>query len=253
MSYTIHQLATLSGVSVRTLHYYDEIGLLVPVRQSDNGYRVYTEAEAVQLQQILFFRELDFSLEDIKRIINSPDYTILEALKAQKKMLLLKQARLAKLVRTVTHTITSMTKQQSIKDEELYNAFDDADVKQYQAEVKQRWGTTDAYRQSQQKVSKMTKQEMDELKRKTEQLTAAIAEAMDKGPGHVEVQALIAKHYEGINFFYACDLVMYKNLAAMYVNDPRFKAYYEKFRIGLAHFMFEAMEWFVDHARAKMK
>ncbi len=253
MPHTIHQLATLSGVSVRTLHYYDEIGLLVPVRQSDNGYRVYTEAEAVQLQQILFFRELDFSLEDIKRIITSPEYTIIEALKAQKKMLRLKQARLEKLIQTVTHTITSMTKQQSIKDEALYNAFDDTDVKQYQAEVKQRWGTTDAYRQSQQKVSKMTKQEMAKLKADGKIFTETIARAMDKGIAHPEVQALIAKHYEGINFFYTCDLTMYKNLAAMYVNDPRFKAYYEKFRIGLAQFMFDAIEWFVDHPAVKMK
>ncbi len=246
MSYTVNQLAQLAHISVRTLHYYDEIGLLEPSSVMKNGYRSYEEKELIRLQQILFFRELEFTLEDIKRMLNRPNFSVVEALRDQKKLMQLKQNRLTNLVKTIDKTIRTMTKNQKMNDEEMYDAFKDEDVKQYQEEVRERWGNTEAYKQSQAKVSKMTKKEMDKLKEDGKKFTEELAKAMDKPIDSKEVQALIQKHYDGVNLFYTCDLQMYRNLAQMYVDDPRFTAYYDKFRPGLAVFVRDAIFHYID-------
>ncbi len=246
MSYTVQKLAQLAGITVRTLHYYDEIGLLKPSVVKSNGYRYYEEAELVRLQQILFFRELEFSLEDIKQMLNRPGFSVVEALREQKKLIRLKQARLEKLIHAINTTITAMNSNQKINEKEMYDVFKDEDVKQYQDEVKERWGNTDAYKQSMKKVSKMTKAEMQKLKEDGEKHTAAIASAVDKGADHPDVQELIKKSHDGINFFYQCSYEMFRNLGKMYVEDPRFTAYYEKFRPGLAVFMRDAIAYYCD-------
>ena len=115
MGYTINQLATLAGVSVRTLHHYDAIGLLKPSHLLPNGYRQYEEAEWLRLQQILFFRELEFPLDDIKRIIQAPTYSTVAALREQKKMFKLKQQRLEQLIKSIDKTIKTMTQQKPIE------------------------------------------------------------------------------------------------------------------------------------------
>jgi len=139
-----------------------------------------------------------------------------------------------------------MTKQQKMKDEELYDAFKDPDVKQYQDEAKERWGNTEAYKQSMKKVGKMTKAEMEKLKKDGELFTQKLAAAMDKDIKSKEVRELIKQHYKGIQFFYDCPLEMYRNLGKMYVDDPRFTTYYDKHRKGLAVFMRDAIAYFCD-------
>lgn len=246
MSYTVQQLATLASISVRTLHYYDEIGLLTPSSIAKNGYRHYEDKELVRLQQILFFRELDFPLEEIKRMLNRPDFHVIEALRDQKQLMLLKRKRLDGLIRSIEKTIMTMQTSTPLQDEELYDAFKDEDVKQYQDEVRQRWGDTDAYKQSLARVRKMTKQEMEKLKADGKAFTKTLADAMDKAPTDPTVQALIAEHYKGIQFFYECPLTMYRNLGQMYVDDPRFTAYYDTFRPGLAIFVRDAITHYCD-------
>ncbi len=139
-----------------------------------------------------------------------------------------------------------MTTKQHLKDNELYDAFKDDDVKQYQDEVKARWGNTEAYKQSTARVSKMTKAEMNKLKADGKAFTEELARSMDKPIDHPEVQTLIKKQHEGINFFYDCDYTMYRNLGQMYVTDPRFTAYYDKFRPGLAVFVRDAIAYYCD-------
>lgn len=246
MNYTVQQLAKLAHVSVRTLHYYDQVDLLKPSFVAKNGYRYYQQKELIRLQQILFFKELDFSLKDIQSMLSKPDYSVVEALKDQKKLMRLKKDRLDELIKSIDKTIKNMTNNQKIKDEELYDAFADDDVKQYQQEVKDRWGNTDAYKQSMAKVSKMTKAEMEKLKADGKALTQKIADNMDKGFDNPDVQELIAQAHQGVNFFYECSLEMYRNLGNMYVADPRFAAYYEKFRPGLAKFMQQAINYYCD-------
>jgi len=246
MPYTIKQLALLANISVRTLHYYDEVGLLKPQR-TKNGYRQYEKQELLKLQQILFFRELDFSLEEIIKIIEKPGFDIIEALNKHKPLIKLRQKRLEKLIKTINKTIKYMKKEQTIKDEELYDAFKDADIKQYQQEVKKRWGNTGAYKQGMYRVSKMTKVEMEKMKEDGKKFTQLLADSMDKDIHDESVQALIAEHYKGIQFFYDCPLEMYRNLGNMYVADPRFAAYYDKFRPGLSVFMQNAINVYCDN------
>ncbi len=246
MGYTVNQLAQLAHISVRTLHYYDEIGLLKPSSVMKNGYRFYEEKEFIRLQQILFFRELEFTLDDIKRMLNRPNFSVLEALRDQKKLMQLKQTRLTNLVKTIDKTIRAMTKNQKMDKEEMYDAFKDDEVKEYQEEVKARWGSTEAYKQSQTKVNNMTKKEMDKLKEDGKKFTEELAKAMDKPIHSKEVQALIQKHYDSINFFYDCNLTMYGNLARMYVEDPRFKANYDTVKPGLAEYLQKAIQYYTE-------
>lgn len=248
MSYTVQKLATLAHISVRTLHYYDEIGLLKPSTIANNGYRYYEEKELIRLQQILFFRELEFPLEEIKHMLGRPDFSMIEALRDHKKLIKLKRERLDGLIQTIDKTIKHMTNQNKLNDEELYDAFKDDDVKEYQEEVKQRWGNTEAYKQSTLKVSRMTRGQMQKLKDDTRAHTQAIADSMAKGIDHPDVQALIKKSHEKINFFYECSLEMFRNLGKMYVEDPRFTAHYEKFAPGLAVFMRDAIMYYCDHS-----
>ena len=246
MAYTISQLAKMSGVTPRTLHYYDQIGLLKPVKSEKNGYRLYEERELLQLQQILFFRELNFSLADIKKIINQPDFVISQALQDHKKLIRLKQKKLEKLIKTIDKTINHMSKHKKIKTEELYDVFKDDDVKNYQEEVKKRWGNGQAYKQSMARVSKMTKSEMEAMKKQAKIFTQQLADAMDKKVTNTEVQKLVEQHYQGIQFFYNCPIDMYRNLGQMYVDDSRFTAYYDKFRPGLAKFVRDAINVYCD-------
>lgn len=249
--YFIQQLASLAGVSVRTLHYYDEIGLLTPDHIKSNGYRYYGEKQLLLLQQILFFKELEFPLDEIKRILKSPHFDMETALQEQKKMLVLKSKRVEKLIQTINKTLRSMKQDEKLQDEELYDAFKDDDVKQYQQEAKDRWGNTDAYKQSMARVGKMTKAQMQKLKEDGKAHTQMIADNMHKGVEHADVQALIEKSFQGVNFFYDCSLEMFRNLGKMYVEDPRFTASYEKFAPGLAVFMRDAIAYYCDVKEGK--
>ena len=198
MRYSVNQLGQLASISVRTLHYYDEIGLLKPSLVAKNGYRYYEEKELIRLQQILFFRELDFPLDDIKRMLNRPDFDIVAALRDQKKLMQLKKSRLNGLIASIEKTIISMTTNQEINHDEMYKALEDDDVKQYQAEVQQRWGDSDAYKQSMARVSKMTKAQMDKLKADGKVFTQKLADSLHLSPTSDEAQKLVAQHYEGI-------------------------------------------------------
>ncbi len=251
--YSVKQLSQLAGVSVRTLHYYDEIKLLNPSMVKKNGYRFYGHKELVRLQHILFFRELDFSLTEIKNIVDRPQDQIIQALQDQLQVFKLKQKRGESLIKTINATINRMTTKQKINDPIRYDAFDDEEVKRHEAEVKARWGNTKAYEQSQARLRQMTKEDVERLKADGLALTAAIAREMPKGVKSDEVQALIKKHHQGIERFYDCDLFMYRTLADMYVEDSRFMAYYENVSPGLAEFMHQAMYYYCDQQKNILK
>lgn len=250
MAYTINRLAELAGVSVRTLHYYDEIGLLKPSRIRSNGYREYAEAELLRLQQIMFFRELDFPLAEIKRVMASQRFDMRAALADQRRLIELKKKRLTGLIATIDKTIKKLNDEDTMNDEELYDAFSDEEQKQYAAEAKERWGTTEAYKQSQERLKKMTKADMAKLKEEGDRFMKVVAATMDKGATSPEFQALIDQHYNSLRIWYEPNLTMYRGLANMYVADPRFTAYYEKYAPGLAQVMRDAMIAYCD-AREK--
>lgn len=246
MKYTVHGLANLSGVSVRALHYYDEIGLLHPAEVARNGYRYYTQKEVLQLQQILFYRELDFSLEDIKKIITSATFDRLTAFKDQEKLLTLKKKRLEKIIRAIQKEIRQLKGGEYMiqKNDNIFQSLDDKQLKEYAEEAKKRWGNIDAYKQSVNRTKHGTKEDHKRIEKEGRELTAAIAKAMSSEFTSPTVQALIEKHYQYIGQFYDCPLKMYKNLAEVYVEDDRFTQYYENFAPGLAKFMNNAITYY---------
>jgi DNA-binding transcriptional MerR regulator len=246
MLYTVQQLASVAGVSVRTLHYYDEIGLLKPSFIKENGYRYYGAKELVRLQQILFFKELDFPLEEIVRLIDSKDFRAIEVLKDQKKLLGLKKDRIEKLISTIELTIKKMKGGETMNTDDLFASFDDKELVENMSEAKKRWGDSDAYRQSMKRVRNWTKKDYEEFKKKGNEFTQKLAEAMDEEIKSDKVQALIKQHHKGIEYFYKCPMEMYRNLGRMYVEDKRFTAYYDKFRPGLAKFVCDAIAYYCD-------
>lgn len=244
MKYTIKQLAKLAHVTVRTLHHYDAIGLLSPQRDPDNGYRMYSENDMLLLQQILFFRELDFDLEEIKRIIYAPDFDIRLALTQHKNLLKLKRKRITRLIYTIDNNLDSMQNNQSA--DQMYNPFDDADIKKYQSEAKFRWGHTKEYAESMKRVKQMTKAQMDQLKIDAKKFNDDVVAIIEFGPESDEAQEKIAQHYNNLRTFYEPNLELYAGLAQMYIADPRFAAYYNAHHPDLAQFMHDAMMVYIQ-------
>jgi DNA-binding transcriptional MerR regulator len=242
MKYTIAKLASAAGVSVRTLHYYDEIGLLVPASfGDDNGYRYYNENELLRLQQIMFFRELEFPLAKIKEIMSSPDFSSLEALENHRQILLSQKNRLGKLIKTIDITITNIKKGKSMTTNDLYNGFDKAKMEEYQKEAEERWGNTEAYKQSVARVAKMGKAGLAKVAAEGKEIEQELARHVGESVDTVIVQELIARHRKQISNFYDVSDEMYRGLAEMYMSDPRFTKHYDDVRPGLAQFVYDAI------------
>jgi len=244
MSYTVKQLAKAAGVTVRTLHYYDEIGLLKPSFLKENGYRCYEQKELVKLQQILFFRELDFALEDIVQIINAPGYKMLEALAEQRTLLEMKRARLDGLLVTIERTMNKLKEGRNMSTDELFATFPESQIEQYKEEVKAKWGRTDAYKQSIDRTKRWTKEDFERIKGEGQAITLSLAKLMEKGVAHAEVQAQIERHFQHINQFYDCSYEMYRNLGTMYSEDPRFAENYNTVASHLAEFIRDAIAYY---------
>ena len=244
--YTVKQLAKLANISVRTLHYYDEIDLLKPSVVRENGYRYYGNQELVKLQQILFFKELEFPLAEIKKMLTAPNYSSLEALNDQQHLLEMKKVRIDGLINTIKKTINNLKGGEKMNNDDLFDSFDEQEIEKYKKEAQQKWGHTDAYKQSVQRTKGWTKTDYKRVKAEGEALARQIANAMDKGLKDPEVQALVTKHYNAIAQFYDLPYEMYRNLGKMYVQDQRFTAYYERFRPGLAQFLCDAIAYYCD-------
>lgn len=247
MEYSIRQLAKQSGVTGRTLRYYDSIGLLRPVRADRNGQRFYDDAARLRLQQILFYRELAFPLEDIKAMIDHPKFDLVESLRGQKRMLLERRTNLNKLIASIDATITHMNDQTNPSDDDLYGGFtleEKTKLKEYEKEAEQKWGGTEAWKESQRRAKGFTKDDWDAIKNETDaNLWALIAlMAEGKAPESDEVQAEVAKHRAGINRFYDCTDGVYRGLADMYLADDRFAAFYRKYHADLPEFLSRAMK-----------
>ncbi len=254
MPYTVNKLAKIAGVSVRTLHYYDEVGLLKPSAIQKNGYRVYEEPELLLLQQILFFRELEFSVQEIKRILSSSTFDLRQALRDHRALIELKKKRLSGLIKTIDTTLKKLDQDTPMDDQdmkELYETFGEDTMKQYADEVKQRWGDTDAYKQSMERYSKTTKADLEKYKHDSDVFMKKVAVTMDKGATSPEFQALIAEHFKSLSTWYEPNFEMYRGLAKMYVDDPRFTAYYENYRSGLAKVFSEGMMYFIEQNEPK--
>ncbi|USN52642.1 MAG: MerR family transcriptional regulator [Candidatus Nomurabacteria bacterium] len=254
MMYTVNQLAEKAGITPRALRHYDRIGLLKPAEIAKNGYRQYSENELIRLQQILFFRELDFPLEEIQKMIDHPRFDLADAFRYQRGLLELKRKRLGAIIKSIDTTLTSM-QDDNITDQErdLYGSLSDEEIRQYKNEAKARWGGTDAYKQSQERYAKFSKEEIAEIKEAGEVLCRELADAVERGiaPESDEFQALVQRHFEGINVFYDCSMEIYRGLADMYLQDERFADYYRKFHQHLPEKLVEGMRFYADKKEGK--
>jgi DNA-binding transcriptional MerR regulator len=247
--YSISDLAELAGVTIKTLRHYDKIELLKPKLRKESGYRYYGREEMLRLQQILFFKELDFPLNEIKLIMNDRSYNPLIQLKLQKQNLLNKVKRYKKLLCTIDKTINEFENNQGneimITDEELYEGFSKEQSESYRKEAIERWGA-DEVLQTEMNIKKLGKEGWKLLKQKGEKINLALAKLMDKYPEHPDVQEQIIIFHDYLDNFYQVSPERLLCLGKMYVEDKRFTDNYEKYRPGLAIFLNKAIEYYVS-------
>jgi MerR family transcriptional regulator, thiopeptide resistance regulator len=243
MAYTVKQLADLAGVSVRTLHYYDALGLLKPRARSANGYRRYGEEDAARLQQIMFFRELGFGLAETGRIISNPEFDVLAALEEHRTLLEQRAARTRALLRTVDKTIRKMKGETGMDIKEYYQGFSDAEAEQYRKEARARWGEK-TIADSEARVAKMGKEKFAAIQAEGGAIFQAVADNMAKGAASKEVQALVANWRQWLENFahYSDEAVL--GLGRAYSQDERFAKYFARFGQDVPAFLTRAIEYY---------
>ncbi|HNY10477.1 MAG TPA: MerR family transcriptional regulator [Candidatus Wallbacteria bacterium] len=248
MSYTVKDVAELSGVSIRTLHHYDNIGLLAPAGKSEAGYRQYSDEDLEKLQQILFFRELDFALAEIASIIENPDFDRRQALIGHKTALVRKKERLEAMIRSCDQTIKAIERGKNMQKKEMFDGFDETKIEEYRKEAREKYGKKEVD-ECEARTSKYTKGDWSEVNALANDIYEKIAGFMRKkiSPSAAEVQKQVARHFSMINEkFYTCAPEVYRGLGDLYVDDDRFASFYDKFENGLAKYMREAMHAYCD-------
>ena len=245
MSLTVGAVARLAGVTVRTLHHYDEIGLLRASDRSDAGYRRYADADLERLQRILFYRELGFGLDDIRTVMTDAHADAIGHLRRQHAMLRDRIRRLERMAAAVEKAMEATTMGVNLTPEERLAVFGDFDPDQHAAEVEERWGDTDAYRESQRRASRYTKADWERIKAQGQAAVEQVVSAMSAGKPADSPDAMdgAEAHRRQIDdAFYACSYELHVGLAEMYIADPRFTATYEKIAPGLARYLHDAIK-----------
>ncbi|MFF4764471.1 MerR family transcriptional regulator [Streptomyces sp. NPDC001292] len=244
MSYSVGQVAGFAGVTVRTLHHYDDIGLLVPGERSHAGHRRYGDADLDRLQRILFYRELGFPLEEVAALLDDPEADPGAHLRRQHNLLTARIEKLKKMAEAVEHAMEARRMGIDLTPEERFEVFGDHDPEQYADEVQQRWGDTEAHRQSQRRTASYTKEDWKRLTEEQDAIHRRMAALLDAGTpaGSGAAMDVAEEHRRFISgSYYDCGHEMHTCLAQMYVADPRFTATYEKIRPGLAAYLHEAI------------
>jgi DNA-binding transcriptional MerR regulator len=243
--YAVGGLAALSGVTVRTLHHYDEIGLLRPSGRTVAGHRRYSRDDADRLRQILVYRELDFGLDAIATMLADPGSEAEAHLRTQHRMLRARVERDQALLRALEKEMEARAMGMALTPDEQFEVFGTDKVGgEWATEAEERWGDTDAWRESQRRTSRYTKQDWIEMKSQSDDALRAYAEAMAAGVPATSEQAMALA--EGnrrfiSGWFYDCSHAMQRNLAEMYVADDRFRATYDTVSPGLAQYVHDAI------------
>ncbi len=246
MPYTVKQLADLAGVSPRTLHYYDEIGLLKPSSVGQNGYRHYGEEAALRLQQILFYRELDFSLSEIQSILDSPGFDTELALQSHRRALQTRVERLNGLIETIDRTVEHMRGARKMSTDELFVGFDEETQRRYEEEASRLWGEKHV------KESRRRWDGYSEGKR-----AAILAEGgavyqdlvthLGDDPASEPVQQAIARWHQNLRYFYEPTPEILRGLGHAYSQHPQFRATFTKMHPDLLEFLTAAIEYYCGH------
>ncbi|WP_064201952.1 MerR family transcriptional regulator [Brevibacillus brevis] len=246
MEYTVQKLGLLAGVSTRTLRYYDEIDLLKPARINSSGYRIYGQLEVDRLQHILFYRELGVSLEEIKEILDSPTFDADRALREHREKLLERRAQLDALIANVDLTLAQREGTKTMSDKQKFEGFKqkmiDENEEKYGAEIRAKYGN-DQIEKSNQMVKGMTEEQYAALEKLNAELHDTLAQAFLTGdPAHELAQKAADLHRQWLSFYWdSYSKEAHAGVAQMYVDDPRFTAYYDKEQPGVAEFLRDAV------------
>jgi DNA-binding transcriptional MerR regulator len=253
MAHTVKQVAAMSGVSVRTLHFYDEVGLLKPAWVGANGYRFYDEPQILKLQQILFYRELGFELKQIKRILGRADFEVVSALQSHRKVLNENLARTRKLIVTIDKTIEHLKGKKKMKTEEMFVGFDPKEQAKHEQYLINRFGEgmRDGIAQSKAKVKHWKKADWQKSGAAFNEICRDLASAIErKLPAEsAEVQKIVRRHYEWLKQFWTPTRESYAGHTLLIVDSDLRKAY-EKFNPQLPEFVAAAIKVFAENELA---
>lgn len=253
-TYTVKQIAKLSGISVRTLRFYDEIELLKPAFYGDNGYRYYQQEQLLLLQQVLFYRELGFELAQIQNILSDPKFDKVRALKHHREQLERETQRTQSLILTIDKTLALLEKEVPMKDEEMYYGFDQKKLEEYVQWTRERFGDAAAARYKREMIDwhqrnkDWTNEDFAKVRANYDELHQAFTKALNQGikPSSVEVQAIVARHYKTILEFWTPDRNAYIGLSRVYCEHPDYRKLYDSYHPNLADFLAEAMKVYAE-------
>lgn len=237
MGYSVGQVAGFAGVTVRTLHHYDEIGLLSPSGRSGAGHRRYDDADLDRLQRILFYRELGFPLDEVAVLLDDPESDPREHLRRQHALLTERIARLQQMATAVEHAMEARKMGINLTPEERFEVFGDKDPEQYAEEAERRWGGTEAYAESQRRAASYTKADWQRIQDEVADWGARYAALVAAGEpaGGEAAMDMAEEHRQHIcDRYYDCPYEMHVCLGDMYVADERFKAFYDGMGEGVA-------------------
>ncbi|HEX2924965.1 MAG TPA: MerR family transcriptional regulator [Ruminiclostridium sp.] len=246
MEYTVKKLAQIAGVSARTLRYYDEIGILKPARINSSGYRIYGREEVDRLQRILFYRELDVELDTIGEILNDPAYDSMSALKDHRERLLEKKNQLERLLSTIDKTIAAGEGRIEMTDKEKFEGFKqkmiDENEQKYGKEIRKKYGE-ETVKQSYDKLKGLSEEQYREMEKLNTEVMETLKQAYKTGdPAGGLAQKAADLHRQWLSFSWpAYSSEAHAGVAQMYVEDERFKAYYDKEQPGMAEFLRDAI------------
>ena len=241
MTYTVKQLAQLASVSIRTLHYYDEIGLLPPPLIGATGYRLYNQDSVLRLQSILFYRELDFPLEAIKAMLDRPDFNPLQVLQEQRTALEARLGRLHRVIATIDLTIRHIKEKTPMNAKEMFVRQTAEKEQAYAEEAGRRWDPA-TVKASQQRWKRYSRDRQREILEEGNQVYRDLAAVMSLGPEAQAVQSCIERWRAHVNHFWSPNGQQCLGLAQLYVDDPGFRANFDSFDPDLATFMVEAVK-----------
>jgi len=242
---TIKQISQLAHVTPRTLRYYDQIGLLPPEEIGENGYRYYSDASLLKLQQILFYRELDIPLEQIKEIMGREKYDLHEALEDHKNQLRKRIERLQKLITTVDTTLKYIKGEEKMNKKVLFEAFNEQEQEKMEKEAMQMYDP-ETVKESNRKWKNYSKAEKQKIGEEGNAVYQGFVNSMIKGPASQEAQACVQRWRDHMNYFWTPNLDQLVGLADLYNDDPRFKKNFDKVHPDLAQFVREAVTIYVN-------
>lgn len=248
--YQVKEVAAIANISPRTLHYYDQIGLLSPSVVGDNGYRYYDQNALVRLQQILLYKSFGMQLGEISQLLEKPEFNTLRALQQHKDRLLREIERIETMLNTIDNTIEFLRGERNMAKEDFFKGYDPNRQAEYEEEIRQKYGDKEL-KQSQQRWGSYSAEKRAQIQAEGGAITQALLDNMAKGFDHPDVQKEVAHWHQFISYFYDCSLEVFEGLGRMYNEDPRFHSVYANADTEFPEFMMHAMKFYADEHRKK--